>query len=173
MTYEIDLDKIKPANVKKSDKYSKQIYKFLKDNPRYRQVYNDKLKYDSDSKSYVKSDFNPDDVDLSRLYFGNPCINTTNEILGKCIRSLVGNSRDKYTTFCYLCNKESEFVNVTKEFFEKYIEVGRCIYDNHYWLQDEETRYTYIDPIHRKCNWCGKEQEEIEVSRTYTHKEWR
>lgn len=95
------------------------------------------------------------------------------EITGKCIRTLICNGRDKYTICCYLCNKKSEFVNVTEEFFEKYIEIGRCIYGDHCHMQDEETRYTYIDPTHRRCNWCGKEQEEIEVTQTTTYKEWR
>ena len=39
MGYELDLKRIKPKNVKKSDKYSKQIYQFLKKNPHRSNVY--------------------------------------------------------------------------------------------------------------------------------------
>lgn len=170
--YEVDLSKIKPKNVKKSDKYSKAIYKYLKDNPRYRRVWFDKVTYGDTLDKKVKKEFDVNNMDLRNLYFGMPDYIITNCITGKCVQPLIHNSRGSQETFYYIGHKESEYVEVTKEFFEKYIEIGRCIYGHNSYLADVDDRYTYLDDTHRKCNWCGKEQHEEVITHTYESKVW-
>lgn len=170
--YIIDLASIKPKNIKKSDKYSKVIYKYLKNNPRYRKVYFDESKYDSDSEKYIKVSFDVKNMDLRNLYFGEPDGLGSNCISGKCINSLIVGGQCSQTTFCYICKDCSRFADVTKEFYEKYIEIGRCIYGHGVWISDDEERYTYIDPEHRRCNWCGKEEHLEKKVVTYTRDVW-
>ena len=170
--YIVDLVSIKPKNVKKSDKYSKAIYKYLKNNPYYRKVYFDESKYDSNSQKYVKAKFDVNNMDLRDLYFGEPDGLGSNCITGKCINSLIMGGQCSQTTFCYICKDCSHFVDVTKEFFEKYIEIGRCIYGHGVWISDDEERFTYIDPEHRRCNWCGEEEYLEKRVTTYTRDVW-
>ncbi|GLB26514.1 hypothetical protein LXJ15735_27550 [Lacrimispora xylanolytica] len=167
------LASIKPKNVKKSDKYSKAIYKYLKNNSRYRKVYFDESKYDCNSEKYIKVKFDVNDMDLRNLYFGEPDGLGSNCITGKCINSLIVGGQCSQTTFCYMCNINSNFVDVTKEFYEKYIEIGRCIYGHGVWISDDEERFTYIDPEHRRCNWCSKEEHLEKKVLTYTKDVWK
>ena len=170
--YEIDINKIKPKNTKKSDKYSKAIYKYLKNNPHYRRVWFDKATYGDTLDRKVKKEFDVENMNLRNLFFGLPDAGTSNCITGKCINSLISGAKDTQETFCYIGFIESEFVEVTKEFFEKYIEVGRCIYGHDSYLADADDRYTYIDETHRKCNWCGKEQHQETETYVREHKKW-
>lgn len=170
--YEIDLSLIKPKNVKKSDKYSKAIYKYLKDNPWYRRVWFDESAYDSDSDKYIRRTFDVNKMDLGKLYFGMPDGEDSICISGKCISSLISGSRNAQETYCYIGFENSHYVEVTKEFYEKYIEIGRCIYGHHSYLADTDERFTYSDEKHRKCNWCGLEQHLETKEYSYTRCVW-
>lgn len=170
--YEIDLKLIKPKNIKKSDKYSKGIYKYLKDNPRYRRVWYDETYYapDSDDK-YIRIPFDVNMMNLRHLYFGIPEPGTVC-ITGKSINSLIHGGKGSQKTFSYMNYKCSNYIEVTKEFYEKYIEIGRCIYGHGIWIADDEERFTYRDVKHRKCNWCGHEEQLVEKTYTYTYDVW-
>lgn len=172
--YKIDLKKIKPKNIKKSDKYSKNIYRFLKDNERYRRVFYDKSGYENDSQHYVSKEFDVENIDINNLYFGVPCYDNPHEIIGKCLSGLVSGGQKSFEVFCYFLHRpNAELVEVTKEFYEKYMEIGRCIYGKHpSGLQDEDGRYTYLDDTHRVCNWCGKKEHLETKICSYTRNEW-
>lgn len=170
--YEIDLKLIKPKNVKKSDKYSKVIYKFLKNNPRMRRVWFDEAIYDSNSNNYIRKPFDVDNMNLRNLFFGMPETENSICITGKCIGSLIQEVKKSQEIYFYMGYQSSHYVEVTKEFFDKYIEIGRCIYGHYNWLPNDENRYTYINDTHRKCNWCGKEQCEKTIIHKYEIKTW-
>lgn len=172
MSYELNLNDIKPKNIKKSDKYSKQIYEFMKNHAYGNQVFYNEMQYDDESKTYIKKQFNANEVCLGDLFITKQSFVSEIDISGKCIRSIVGTNKDKYTNYCYCFSKKPSFTNVTEEFWIKYIEIGKCIYDDHDWLKNEETRYTYINDRHRKCNWCGKEQELKALKRIHTYNKW-
>lgn len=171
--YKIDIEKIKPKNIKKSDKYSKAIYKYLKNNPQYRRVWFNEASYDCELDEPILISFDVNNIKLSKLYFGLPDFGTTNCIEGKCINNLIREGRGSQETYYYIAEKHSHFVEVTEEFFEKYIEIGRCIYGHQFYLNDDENRYTYIDNTHRVCNWCGKKQHEEVITYTYENKIWK
>lgn len=170
--YEIDLSLIKPKNVKKSDKYSKAIYKYLKDNSHYRRVWFDESLYDGDSDKYVRRTFDVNKMDLNKMYFGIPDGEDSICITGKLISSLIAGGRNAQETYCYIGFENSHYVEVTKEFYEKYIEIGRCIYGHHSYLADTDERFTYSDEKHRKCNWCGLEQHLETKEYSYTRDIW-
>ena len=183
--YILNINRIKPKNIKKSDKYSKQIYQYLKKNPRHDRVY-----YIQTQDVYNKStkEFEQKEVPFDTNHINNRCLwicsiprRETYEnpkgyidwIYGNSLSTIVSPSREKYTVFANPWNNKKTVVDVTKEFWEKYIEIGRCIYGKHpFGLQDEEGRYTYLDGKHRICNWCGKEEHLETKTYSYTRDEW-
>lgn len=110
-------------------------------------------------------------MDLRNLYFELPESGTV-YILGKCINSLIQGGRGSQETFSYIGHKCSNYIEVTKEFFEKYIEIGRCIYGHGVWITDDEDRFTYLDDKHRNCKWCGHEEHLVEKTYTHTYNVW-
>lgn len=165
--YVLELNMIKPKNVKKSDKYSSQIYKYLKHNPNYRKVWFDTSSYDIDSGKCVNESFDINSINMRNIYFGIPACDSTICIRGKCVMGLVSGNRGSQVTYSYIGNKNSYYIDITKEFYEKYIEIGRCIYGHNRYIRDEDEKFTYISEKHRKCNWCGKE--EYLETKTYSH----
>lgn len=181
MGYELDLKRIKPKNVKKSDKYSKQIYQFLKKNPHQSNVYYIQTQeiYNKETKKFEEKEFPFDVSDFNNTQIWIGSIRRENYedgyidwMYGNSLSTIISPSREKYTVFANPWNNKKTVIDVTEQFWEKYIEIGRCIYDHHHWLQDENERYSYIDEKHRKCNWCGKEQHEEITTHTYENKMW-
>lgn len=170
--YEIDIRKIKPKNVNKSDKYSKAIYKYVKEHPYYRRVWFDRSSYDCDSDKYNWVDFDVNNMNLRNMYFGMPESPESKCILGKCINSLIQGGNGSQATYLYIGHDNSRYIEVTKEFYEKYLNIGRCIYGHGLWIKDDEERYTYSDKTHRKCNWCGQEEHLEKKTYSYTRDIW-
>lgn len=171
--YEIDLNKIKPKNIKKSDKYSKVIFKYLKNNPQYRRVWFDESAYSMEHGKYVKQKFDVNNMNFKNMFFGILDGENSDCLEGKCIQSLIAGGKGSQENCFYIGHDKSHYVEVTKEFYEKYIEIGRCIYGHKVYLCDDDSRYTYLDNTHRKCNWCGKDQYEETVTYTYERKVWK
>lgn len=70
----------------------------------------------------------------------------------------------------YTCSYLHHSATQTEDFWEQYLEIGRCAYDtehNTHFL-DTENRYTYNSETNtRKCNWCGAEHKRrVEVKTT-------
>ena len=93
-------------------------------------------------------------------------------ISGKCINSLIRDDIESQTTYLYIGCDNSKYIEVTEEFYEKYIDIGRCIYGHGVWFADDEGRYIYSDETHRKCNWCGKEEHLETKTYSYTRDIW-
>lgn len=170
--YEIDLKRIKPKNIKKSDKYSKAIYKYLKEHPYYRKVWFDNSSYDSDEEKYIRVNFDINKMNLRNMFFGMPESPESRCITGKCIDSLIQGGSGSQTTYSYIGYENSQYIEVTEEFYEKYIDIGCCIYGHGLWIADDEGRYTYRDKTHRKCNWCGKDEHLETKTYSYTRDVW-
>lgn len=181
MNYELDLKKIKPKNIKKSDKYSKQIYQYLKKNHLLNKVYYIATQdvYDSEIQERVTKEipFDIENFDNRHIWIGE--IKRENceggyidWMYGNSLSNIVSPCKEKYTVFANPWNTKKTVIDITEQFWNKYVEIGRCIYDHHFWLQDEENRYTYIDDTHRICNWCGQEQHEETVIHTYETRQW-
>lgn len=170
--YEIDIRRIKPKNVKRSNKYSKAIYKYLKENPCYRRVWFDKTFYDSSSQKNIRVEFDVNNMNLRNMYFGMPESPESVCITGKQIDSLIQGGSGSQSTYCYIGYDNSQYVEVTEAFYKKYIEIGRCIYGHGLWITDDEDRYTYYDDTHRKCNWCGKGEHLETKTYSYSRDVW-
>lgn len=146
------LNKIKPTNEKISDKYSSNLYKFIK---KYKNKYT-KVFFHPISNwdgSEVKLDMN--NLDGSQVYIGEI---SDEDMTGKSLMNILTGQKI-YTVHCYY-NIKNDLINITDEFWDKYVDVGRCLFIGHNgWYQDDcNTRFTYLDDKTRKCNWCEKIQ---------------
>lgn len=153
MEYEELLKLIKPKKKGQSDKYSWQLYEFIRRN-KYKNVYYYKKNWDGEP-----TELDPDNISTYQIMVGNmyDCLS------GGRLRTIMSDSKDKYTTFSFHPFggwSNDEFVNITDWFWDKYIKLGRCLFDKQHvgWWTNDSERYTYINKNSRKCNWCGKWQ---------------
>lgn len=94
---------------------------------------------------------------------------------GNHLSDIVSDQKGNFTvrTKANPWNSEKTVINITKLFWEKYIDIGRCIYGDHSSIMSDDTnRFTYFTPTYRKCNWCGREEHYIEKTFVYTKKVW-
>lgn len=162
------LDKIKPNDIKISDKYSSNLYKFIKKKG-YSNVYfvtRDSIK----SKESRELDWN--NINMGDIIIGSNIMKDTFElknkkvidfgqVIGKPLSSIVwGNKLYQDGAYCVFGHSyiNRDWIDITDEFWNKYIEIGRCLFIRHDGCcqDDNNTRFTYIDENTRKCNWCGK-----------------
>jgi hypothetical protein len=147
----LDINKFKPNDIKISDKYSSNLYKFLK-------------KYNK--QGYNRVYFNPIDnydghiieLDMNFLPYANIFIGNMieDDLTGNSLaRILVG--QPLYKLSCRI-NVKDTYIDITVEFWKRYEEIGRCLFIGHNsWYQDDNnTRFTYTDDDTRVCHWCGK-----------------
>jgi hypothetical protein len=161
----LDINKFKPKDIKISDKYSSNLYKFLK-------------KYNK--QGYNKVYFNPVDnydghlieLDMESLPFANIYMGNMIEgdVIGNSLARIV-TGQTLYKLSCNI-NVKDEWIDITKEFWKRYEAIGRCLFIGHNsWYQDDyNTRFTYADEITRVCNWCGK-TERKRIKEIIKHKE--
>lgn len=144
----------------------------MNEHPCYRRVWFDKSSYDSASEKYILVDFDVNNMNLRNMYFGMPESPESKCISGKCINGLIQGGVGSQTTYLYIGHDNSQYIEVTKEFYEKYIDIGRCIYGHGLWITDDQERYTYYDKTHRECNWCGKKEHLETKTYSYTRDIW-
>lgn len=141
------LAKIKPKVNKVSDKYSWQLYQFIKKHEHTR-VYMNKTEYNNGELSKT----NMSDIIIGSTYTFD------NSVIGTCLSRILSPDRNKYQLFCYLNNRLGwDLVDITDEFWKSYIENGRCSLDtshNKWWI-GEDSRYEEIDDNTKRCKWCG------------------
>lgn len=131
------LPKIKPRNIKESDKYSRNLYLWV----RYRHTLN---VVNHRGELYLTTeDWKEDD-------WGKLSGARLTRILckGKTAESCV-----------YINIPVGECRDVTEEFWSEYIKKGRCHLDPDHngFMMNTESRFSIIDRNHRVCNWCGRE----------------
>lgn len=155
------LKAVKPKNVKRDDKYSKNLYKFLKNHNANCKVYFNK-------KNWDKKDItiNWDDVQTTQVIIGGNIQEdiwegkNTGMVIGKGLSSILnGNKLKEEGAYCLFGRfyPNRDFIDITDEFWKRYIRIGRCLFTSHdsYW--DNEDRFIYVGNT-RKCKWCGKWQ---------------
>jgi|GEM_PF-1168993 len=166
----MDIKLIKPKD-KKSDKYSIQLYNFLKRNyPNGCNVYyiSTQLKWNNETKETYEVDvpFDENTFNIGDIWIGVTERETYNNgefkgyidwMYGNLLGTILGYSRNKYTVFANPWNNKKTVIDITDWFWNNYIKIGRCIWDRSHkgWLDNDENRFTHIDQNNRKCNWCG------------------
>lgn len=131
------LKKIKPRNIKVSDKYSRNLYLWARQRRSMNVV-------DHKGELYLTT------PDWKEDEWGK--LSGT-----KLIRILcVGQSAESCV---YINIPVEECRDVTGEFWSEYIKKGRCHLDPDHegFMINTDSRFSIIDRNHRVCNWCGRE----------------
>lgn len=170
----MNLNNIKPKNLKESDKYSVNLYKFIKKTG-CNHVYININKGSFKEPNIIGFDWNKDNVMDYDIYVGSNIMddiiynedNTKSlnigQVIAKPLYSIL-NGNKLYQTGCYCAFGRTyvkrDFLDITDEFWKRYKEIGRCLFLSHdRSCLGDENRFTQINALYRKCNWCGKLQE--------------
>jgi hypothetical protein len=156
------LKQIKPKIKGESDKYSWQLYEFLRKN--YNRfgipnVYYIQTQDSWDSKEekaiYVDRPFDENDSRLNYIWIGDN--HRDGWYYGNKLSNILGCSREKYTVFACPYFNNRIIINITEWFWNEYLKIGRCIWDrsHHGWLVNDDKRFIYVNKNSRKCQWCG------------------
>lgn len=153
----MNLKEIKPKVRGKSDKYSWQLYQYLKKNPTHTKVFWNRKNYSPDG---TYSDFSEGQLYKSgRIIIGR----MHEELIGANLGTIMGQGKNKYQSWCYHPFggwSNDQFEEITDYFWEGYTKLGRCFLDpqhNSWWFSDDK-RFIYVNNT-RRCNWCGQWQE--------------
>lgn len=138
------LKKIRPKESGVSDKYSWNIYRFLR---KYRN-WDIKVLDTKEWGRIFSFSIHPDNGEKSNLECGYS---------GRSIQAILTlNWNQSLETYFYL-SPCKEYQDITEDFFKKYLLIGRCIFDpDHSWYHDSKIRYTQVTKNSRRCNWCGE-----------------
>lgn len=159
------LNQIKPKERGKSDKFSWNFYKILnkykgKDIKFYHSnICNHKeipITYSKDTLLVIN-------IFVSVAEYGNYLVGNT---LGLVLRE------GKFQEF-QLMNYKLNHTDITEEFINTYLEIGRCLFDASHngWIQYDKERFT-VNGVERTCNWCGKHQVKMSETVTRTRDYW-
>ena len=144
MDIETILPKIKPRNIKTSDKYSANLYKFLrKEENKYKTVV---LRHKKTGELYLSGFWWNDKEER--------CLTGAKIVMILCGRKT--DSSDEYSAY-WLGVSVNDCEDITKTFWPDYIRRGRCVFNPTHdgWFRDDDTRFTtFGNNLH--CNWCGK-----------------
>lgn len=166
-----DIEKYKPNNVKKSDKYSASLYKFLKKHK------------DCGIKAYapqwwmLDGSFKPfdfDDPKSGEIYIGFR--DDLGWLVGNRLATILLGESEQLKLYSYAPGDGSFYKNmidITDWFYPAYEKEGRALWDRagtmH--MMGDEDRWTYVGNT-RRCSWSGRwYRKEITKSQTTTRKE--
>lgn len=160
----MNLNEIKPKKVGTSDKYSSNLYKYLKENPKAKVFYS-KTNYSTEEEQV----YDKNNLSTMSTYIGQ---SLDGGISGVRLQEILG--RLPKMGYFYLMS-EDEYVDVTEEFFEDYKKIGRCLFDSNHsrWLLGDENRFAYSDEDTRECNWCNLKQKKHTKEIRKTIEEWK
>jgi len=180
----INIQTVKPQT-KKSDKYSYQLYNFIKKHPRCDKVYyiasHENYDVEADKVTYDEVPFDESKINPYYIWIGHKNEDESYEdgkivnwYSGNNLYTILGCGKCKYTEFANPWLTGKHVVEITDWFWDNYSKLGRCLWDGSHqrFMTNEEERYTYIDDNTRKCNWCGKTFEKHEVPVTTIKTEW-
>lgn len=162
MTKKELLSKIKPEENGYSDKYSWQLYQFVKRNGCIKVYYN--LKADE-----------PYDLNVPRWNRIYICKNTCGDIIGNSLVAIQSPSKDKYSLFSYDDSNGYNLIDATDEFWDMYIHDGRCVLDRTHtgWWNGSGDRFDIIDENTKRCTWCGQILKKEVVTITTEKEVWK
>ncbi len=148
----MNLNLIKPKVKGESDKYSWNLYKYLHKYKGNTRVYYNK----SDIMSSDKDSYNKNTLRLSDILVGTP-VEHEDSVIGNSLLEIL---RKVPSQQYWYQSALITYSDITEEFYNDYIDIGRCLIDNSHtgWLRNTDNRFTYINDNERKCNWCGIEQ---------------
>lgn len=150
------LPQIKPRNARVSDKYSANLYRFIRE----RRLVTVLFHKPSGQRYLTCSNWREDDwphVTGARIW-----------------HVLIATRRPEDCTAVYVGHLYADCEDITEVFWREYIRKGRCALDPEHerYFQGDEDRFSMIASA-RRCNWCGlwfrKEVEKVVEIKRITH----
>lgn len=153
-----DIYKIKPLVDRESDKFSWNLFRFMRKNSKRDnlRVYYDNRDNDLDFNSILQP---------YKVFIGYKEDDDDDNMTGSKLSSIITSFGNSQLQMGYLmkCNgfNVDEWIDITEEFWDAYDKRGRCLFFIHgSWIQGFETQFTEHDNI-RICTWCGVKEKKI------------
>lgn len=167
----IDIQKYKPTNAKKSDKYSINFYKWLKKHKNW-PLWAYAPQWSNIDGSFVA--FNFDDPKSSQIYIG--FMDDDSFLTGQKLSDILCGVGQ---TYCYApgCNREffKNMIDISDWFFSEYEKIGRALWDasGENFMIDADDRFTVIGNT-KRCNWSGRwyKKEIVTHKKTERFEQW-
>lgn len=160
----IDVKSIKPKRSKISDKYSWNLYQFLKKHPHYRVFWMEKDRFFGDLVKFSE-------IERARNISSHIVIGySTNTYSGAFLGDIMQKSNP--TTWSLMLYDPKWFTDITDWFIDMYQKIGRCAFDPKHtaWYKGDEDRFIEVTNNTKKCRWCGewfekKIEKRVEIKR--------
>lgn len=188
----MNIKSIKPKQRGISDKFSWQLYYYIKKHHKNAKSLLDiKVYYNLSEKVYDENyenyeikhnEFDKNNLIRSNIHIGDMRKEKYEEgyltwYYGNKLNGIIGTSKEKYTKFANPWWSKNKVIDITEWFWSEYLKLGRCLFTPHdSWYKDyNNTRWTYINKNSRRCNWCGQYQRRfIETEKiTMRNEVWR
>lgn len=161
------MEKLKPKNINKSDKYSSNLYKFI------RKHEFKELKAYAPQWSMLDGSFKPFDFDNpcdGEIYIGHK--DDTGWLVGRRLTDILCGLSKWKEMYCYCPGPfYDNMIEITDWFWAGYEREGRALWDVHgkRHMMGDEGRWTYVGNT-RKCNWSGRWYEKNITKRQKTER---
>jgi hypothetical protein len=160
------INQFKPKIKGISDKYSCQLYEYLRRNyGRFQGLPNvyyiqtqDRWNSELEMAEQIEVPFDSIDLKIGHIFVGEN--NRDGWYSANRLSNILGDSKEKYTIFAIPWFKNKTVIDITDWFWDEYRRIGRCVWDRPHigWLMDDDERFVYINKNSRKCQWCGEWQ---------------
>ena len=150
----MDLKLIKPKHNKVSDKYSWNLYEYLNKYKGNFKVYYSKINaFTEKEHTYNKESL----VKIDTIISIGESSGDRNSVIGCRLDEIL---RKVPKMDYYYGNLNGDYIDITQEFIQDYIDIGRCLFDTGHtaWMRGDEDRFAYESEDIRKCNWCNLKQ---------------
>lgn len=175
----IDPDIIRPAVNGRSDRWSWNLYRYLHNWRRKRaslmlRVYHipgDPTQYMNPDPAVAVAGWDPATTGTSGIRLGH--LHADDGWLSGSNLSTVLN--DNGTIWSFHPGAVAGATDITLPFFDAYLRLGRCLFDPRHtqYLRHDEGRWQMDGDSHRRCTWCGHQQQRHIEQIVTTRESWR
>lgn len=168
---------MKPSDIKpggnRSDKYSINLYRFVRKNSWLRGVF--ASQWSQWDGSFVE--FDRENVRLSEVYIG--CRDDDGWLTGASLSSILCGGSGYLQAACFMPSKNNTFysnmIETTDWFWPEYQRIGRSLWDlqGKLHMLDDDDRWAYVGAT-RRDNWSGRWQKRqiVKEQKTHRHEVW-
>lgn len=151
----LNINKIKPKDGKNSDKYSVNLWRFIREHYYHGQhcdrVY--AIQWSIIDGSFLPFDRN--DPKASQLFIGR--LGEDGFMSGRKLSNIISGGKGYKNCYAMVPGSYPNAIDVTDWFWPEYIRMGRSLWDasgSNYMLGGED-RFTYVGNT-KRCNWSGR-----------------
>lgn len=151
----LKLNDIKPKDGKNSDKYSINLYRFMKKNYHKEQSCDRVYAIQWSIMDGSLEPFDKSNPKAHQLFIGK--LRDDGFMTGRKLSNIISGGKDYKSCYAMLPNSYPNAIDVTEWFWSEYIKIGRALWDpqGQMYMIGDSDRFTYVGNT-RRCNWSGK-----------------